>query len=129
MAERQRRRKREEAAARAERIFADIEKGVFPPPNEREDLDMKRVADTEGKNTEETGFLWAGCVLDAILPGDQMVDVFVLPVMQGDPTTGLVLRLVEGTTDHYERVGVFDARPEELLKLPQTAESVRILLV
>ncbi|KAK3394998.1 heterokaryon incompatibility protein-domain-containing protein [Podospora didyma] len=130
LSERQREQKRKEAAARAERIFADIEKGVFPPPTNPEDLEMKSTRETEeGKKSEETGFLWAGCVLDAILPGDQMLDVFLLPVMQGDPATGLVLRMVKGTTDHYERVGVFDARPEDLLKLPQTAEKERIVLV
>jgi hypothetical protein len=115
-------RRREEAIARSELFFGDLERGI--PLADLYEVKSKEV------EVEDGTIIMASCSFDARLPGGSMMDVVFCPVVQGvDMTAGLLLRLVKGTVDHYERLGVFEASQQQLEKLHYPSKKEIYLLV
>jgi hypothetical protein len=74
--------------------------------------------------------LGARCVCDVPLARSQVIDVVCLPVLQTeDHTCGLLLQLVDGTTENYQRIGIFEVFRDQLQKLPRDPGENRFLLV
>lgn len=114
-------RRREEAVARTERVFEDLERGIHL-------AELQEVKTKETK-AEDGTIVRASCSLDAHLPGGSMMDVVLFPVVQGGSvTSGLLLRLMNGTVDRYERLGVFEASHQQLKKLHHPSKDEIFLL-
>jgi len=106
-----------EAEARAQCIFEDLEMGM--PMAE-----LQKTA-SEGDTTVR-----ARCSFDAPLPSAEAIEIFCLPVVNGDDeSSGLLLRLADVTAGHYERLGTFKVLHGQLKKLPHpSGEEVFILI-
>ncbi|KAK2612607.1 hypothetical protein QQS21_001379 [Conoideocrella luteorostrata] len=115
-------RRREEAVARTARIFEDLERGI----------PLANIQEAHGDEVvvEDGATVGLSCSLDIRLTGGQAVEVVCLPVVrEAAETCGLLLRLVDGTVDHYERVGIFTAMDLQLGKLPHPPGDEILLLV
>jgi hypothetical protein len=56
--------------------------------------------------------------------------VAFFPVVQGKGvTSGLLLRLIKGTADHYERLGIFEATHQQLMRFNYPLEEETLVLV
>ncbi len=100
---------RADAVARRERILDDLERGI----------PLANIVEVE---TEESPIISANCSLDALLPETQIIQVVLLPVVSTRfEVSGLLLCLVDGTEDHYERLGVFSASK---LSYPSTSSTI-----
>ncbi|KAK0633927.1 heterokaryon incompatibility protein-domain-containing protein [Immersiella caudata] len=116
------RRRQREAEARAERVFADLDRGVkFEDP-----LEMEK------KNRKETPpeviikeYLKGEAYMDYLMPRREVFDVFFLPLLGA---SGLLIREVD--EGQYERIGMFSGWGErEIAKLPWPEERGEFLLV
>ena len=111
-----------EAAAKRERMLEHLERGI--PLADLQEVKTKEIK-TEGGAT-----IGANCSLDARLLGGKMIEVVCLPVVRGEvETSGLLLRLVYGTVNHYKRLGVFSVLHRQLEKLPHPSGDEIFLLV
>jgi len=120
-------RRREETVARTERFFEDLEKGV--PIADLQEANALEV-ETQEIEAEDRTTVKANCFLDTHLSGGRMKDVVFFPVIQRESlVSGLLLRPVNNTVDHYERLGVFEASQQQLMKLHHPTKDEIILLV
>lgn len=106
-------RRQREAEARADRVFADLEKGVRfgePLPDARK---LKQ------ETTEDGGEVKISFSPDYLMPQRRVLEIYCLPLLRTDyAILGLVIRTAEGKDDHYERLGTFTSSLHELMKLP-----------
>lgn len=107
-------------------FFEDLERGIHLA-----DLQVKTdEVKTKDIKAEDGTTVRASCSLDAHLPGGSTMDVVFFPVVQGGSVTfGLLLRLIKGTADRYERLGVFETSHQQLKKLHHPSKDEIILLV
>jgi hypothetical protein len=119
-------RRQREAQARADRVFADLEKGVR--------FDEPKVSRMERLPTgEDVEYVNVEFFSDLVLPARQVIDVFWLPLLRTDSRTdsrisGLVVKAVEGGDKRYERLGTFETGLDEMTKLPCPLENEEFLL-
>ncbi|KAK4451245.1 hypothetical protein QBC34DRAFT_401563 [Podospora aff. communis PSN243] len=115
-------RRQQAAEARAERVFADLARGVvFEDPLEVE----KRKRKERPLTPIVMEYLDIRTNMDFLMPRREVLDVFLLPVID---ESGLVVREVD--EGRYERIGMFSQAAEvELRKLPWSKEPVEFLLV
>lgn len=120
--ERKAQRRREEVVARTARIFEDLERGI--PLADVQEAHENEIVVEDGET------IGLNCFLDASLTGGTTVEVVCLPVVrEAAETCGLLLRLVDGTVDQYERLGMFRAMEHQLRKLPHPPRDEILLLV
>ncbi|KAK1752664.1 heterokaryon incompatibility protein-domain-containing protein [Echria macrotheca] len=120
------------AEERAARVFADLEKGVrFEDP-------LAGQGTRRGGKADDDEDVLFSFYSDFKLPRSEVIDVFCLPLVRetgkmgaGDVyggVRGLVLRLVEGTEDQYERMGVFGPSHDGIMQLPPGEEREFLLV-
>jgi hypothetical protein len=115
-------RRQQAAEARAERVFADLARGVvFEDPLEIE----KRRREKRPPKPIVKEYLNIRTIMDFLMPRRKVLDVFLLPVIGN---SGLVVREVD--EGRYERIGMFPQIGDvEIGKLPRSQEQVEFLLV
>jgi hypothetical protein len=120
------RRRQREAEERAERVFADLEKGVRfedPIPSAGIGPELNQTP-TEDRPTNI--YLRS----DFRLPNRQVIEVFVLPVLCMEKSvSGLVVCLIGPSGDRYERIGTFGMSDIEVAKFPHPKKNVEFILV
>lgn len=117
-------RRRRTAEARAERVFADLARGIkFEEP-----VKTHRVRTGPAEAIEYLELL---TFVDFILPQRVVLDVFLLPVLgSSNDVSGLIVRPKVGRSGRYERIGMFSgASVKELEKLPFADAPEDILLI
>jgi hypothetical protein len=120
------RRRQREAEERADRVFADLERGVrFEDPMSLAGAGRK-LNQTATEDTPVKIYLRS----DFRLSDRQVMEVFVLPVLRkGKRVSGLVVCLVGLSGDRYERLGTFEMSDTEVAKFPHPKGDVEFLLV
>ncbi|OAL56187.1 HET-domain-containing protein [Pyrenochaeta sp. DS3sAY3a] len=125
-------RRKTERKLRRFHILKDLEIGIPMTDLQDKGIPLAELQEAETKRLEEDGraIIKAACTLDARLPWATIIEVFCLPVVQDQlDTWGLLLRSVEGTTDHYERIGTFKASHQQLRKILHPRRDQPFLLV
>jgi len=125
------RRRQRVAEERAERVFADLEKGA------KFEDGISSAADTQVKGSgggqgEKTGNGEGEVVFrmtmtsDFRLPEVRVLDVYVLPVMEegGLTVNGLVVQPVRGAVGQHQRLGTFSTSRAMIAKLSPMATGV-----
>ncbi|KAK4224651.1 heterokaryon incompatibility protein-domain-containing protein [Podospora fimiseda] len=98
------------AEEKAQRVFEDLEKGVI-----FEDPKSKRLSKA---NQDGDKPLKMSLNSDFRLPSRQVIEVFVLPILQEvDIVWGLMVQVAKDSSDQYERLGTFQTTKEEIAKL------------
>jgi len=111
------RNREQEAKARAQCIFEDLEKGVLTAGLQK----------TASKSNIAVRSL---CSFDTPLPARETIEIFCLPVVrEDDKSSGLLLRLADVTADRYERLGTFTALHDQLRKLPHPSKEDIFILI
>ncbi|EEU44543.1 uncharacterized protein NECHADRAFT_85196 [Fusarium vanettenii 77-13-4] len=120
------RRRQRKAEERAERVFADLERGVrFEDP-----MSLVEAGRKLNQNATEDMPVKIYLRSDFLLSDRQVMEVFVLPVLRkGKSVEGLVVCLVGLSGDRYERLGTFEMSDTEVAKFPHPKGDVRFLLV
>lgn len=122
-------RRREETIARTEQFFADLEGGIPLVNLQKLPIEKEKLKEAETEAEDETT-IGVSCSLDARLPGGSIMAVAFFPVVQGKGvTSGLLLRLIKGTADHYERLGIFEATHQQLMRFNYPLEEETLVLV
>lgn len=116
-------RRQKVAEARAERVFADLARGV-----KFEELTINKARTGP---VEVSEYLEILTFVDFTLPQRVVLDVFLLPVLgSSENVSGLIVRPKVGRNGRYERVGMFSGSWEkQLVKLPFPDEPESFLLV
>ncbi|KAL2677320.1 hypothetical protein Neosp_011089 [[Neocosmospora] mangrovei] len=119
-------RRQRKAEERAERVFADLERGVqFEDP-----MSLIEAGGKLNQNATEDTPVKIYLRSDFLLSDRQVMEVFVLPVLRkGKSVEGLVVCLVGLSGDRYERLGTFEMSDTEVAKFPHPEGDVRFLLV
>jgi hypothetical protein len=104
-------------------VFDSPEKGVM-----FEEPVAKEVSDG---NEEDAALNGTFLRSDFRLPTRQEIEIFILPMLlsRKGKVRGLVVRLVEGTSNQYQRLGTFDTSINEITKLPPRKADEEFLLL
>jgi len=116
-------RKQRAAEEKAQRVFDGLQKGVM-----FEEPVTKEVSDG---NEEDAALNGTFLRSDFRLPTRQKIEIFILPMLlsREGRVRGLVVRLVERTSNQYKRLGTFDTSINEITKLPPKKADEEFLLL
>ncbi len=118
-------RRQREAEARADRVFAELEKGFLFEDS------LDGASTLVEISTDGVGYVKVDCSLDFALPSRRVLDVFCVPLFRaGVELTGLIVQVAEGEGERkcYERIGVFETTEEEIDKLGLYEHEVFLLV-
>jgi hypothetical protein len=103
---------------------------TFPRPFKHRSHQFKTESKTASSQPEELN-LHANCICDAPSDVSDEIEVVCLPVLRRNDSSydGLILQLVQGETNRYERLGTFTTSNYQLSRLSQSFTKQTFILI